>query len=469
MKLDGQWYNLDCTWDDPVPDQPGVVIYTYYNLTDDQLAVDHQKDAEYSNLSDVSYFDTLNELIDPLNLEVDNDQRTVYLRLRQKLGLEYLFEQTTAATENQLKDMLQTSLGNRDSAFTIRYDNSIGDISDVLSRVCAAIIGTDLKSWRLSCRDYNQGGNSGYSLLEFSIDYWGVQNQAPTAEPVAISGHPFIGENIRGSYTFADAEDDGEALCQFQWYRAASADGSDKVAITEAYAPFFIVSSLDEGKYLFFEIQPVASTGTLRGTSVLSVALGPIVQKKKVAPPISDVAAGQVASGIAVTLSTATAEASIYYTLDGTTPTVASTLYENPIVIDAALTIKAIAIKDGLPNSDMAEFAYTIASNDECFIATAAFGSKFDWPVALLRAFRDRYLLTNRVGTAFVDFYYNNSPPMAAFIAQSESLRALVRVLLAPVIAIVYFIYHPALLVIFLILIAMTGYIFRIRRKTKMA
>jgi hypothetical protein len=28
---------------------------------------------------------------------------------------------------------------------------------------------------------------------------------------------------------------------------------------------------------------------------------------------------------------------------------------------------------------------------DECFIATAAFGSKFYWPVALLRSFRDDY------------------------------------------------------------------------------
>jgi hypothetical protein len=41
---------------------------------------------------------------------------------------------------------------------------------------------------------------------------------------------------------------------------------------------------------------------------------------------------------------------------------------------------------------------------DECFIATAAFGSKFTWPVKLLRHFRDQYLLTNSLGTAFVEF-----------------------------------------------------------------
>lgn len=90
---------------------------------------------------------------------------------------------------------------------------------------------------------------------------------------------------------------------------------------------------------------------------------------------------------------------------------------------------------------------------DECFIATAAFGSKFEPSVALLRAFRDQYLLTNPLGTAFVNFYYQNSPPIAAAIASSQPLKALVRVLLAPVIAGVYLIYHPLILVAALFLL----------------
>jgi len=80
---------------------------------------------------------------------------------------------------------------------------------------------------------------------------------------------------------------------------------------------------------------------------------------------------------------------------------------------------------------------------DECFIATASFGSKFEPAVVLLRAFRDQYLLTNTPGTAFVEFYYRHSPPVAALIADSEPLKAIVRVLLLPFIAIVYSIYHP--------------------------
>ncbi|MEN6460943.1 MAG: YCF48-related protein [Syntrophomonas sp.] len=90
---------------------------------------------------------------------------------------------------------------------------------------------------------------------------------------------------------------------------------------------------------------------------------------------------------------------------------------------------------------------------DKCFIATAAFGSKFDWPVALLREFRDKYLLTNSLGTAFVKFYYQNSPPIAAVIAASQPLKLLVRVLLAPVIAGVYIIYHPVIMAVGLLML----------------
>lgn len=35
--LCGNWYHIDCGWDDPVPDKPGRVLYTYYIMSDDQF------------------------------------------------------------------------------------------------------------------------------------------------------------------------------------------------------------------------------------------------------------------------------------------------------------------------------------------------------------------------------------------------------------------------------------------------
>ncbi|WP_100401548.1 endonuclease [Bacillus sp. FJAT-42315] len=71
-------------------------------------------------------------------------------------------------------------------------------------------------------------------------------------------------------------------------------------------------------------------------------------------------AASSVVAGTEVALSTQTEGANIYYTTDGTEPTVASTSYSNPIVIDKELTIKAFAQKDGLEDSEVSTFTYTL-------------------------------------------------------------------------------------------------------------
>jgi hypothetical protein len=76
-------------------------------------------------------------------------------------------------------------------------------------------------------------------------------------------------------------------------------------------------------------------------------------------------------------------------------------------------------------------------SGEPCFIATAAYGTPAAREVGVLREFRDRYLLTNRVGAAFVRAYYRFSPPVALFIATRASLRTAIRALLAPVVALV--------------------------------
>jgi len=75
-----------------------------------------------------------------------------------------------------------------------------------------------------------------------------------------------------------------------------------------------------------------------------------------------------------------------------------------------------------------------------CFIATAAYGSYLHPHVQVLRDFRDRHLLTNPVGQAFVHFYYRYSPPLAAVVAEHDSLRVLMRMALTPV---VYAIAYP--------------------------
>ncbi len=61
-----------------------------------------------------------------------------------------------------------------------------------------------------------------------------------------------------------------------------------------------------------------------------------------------------------VTISDATAGATIYYTTNGTTPTTSSTLYTGTITISSSETIKAIAVANGYANSAVVSAAYTI-------------------------------------------------------------------------------------------------------------
>lgn len=82
--------------------------------------------------------------------------------------------------------------------------------------------------------------------------------------------------------------------------------------------------------------------------------------KYKALVPVADPVAGNIAENGTVTLTTETDGATIYYTVDGSEPTTESTEYTAPITIDVTKTVKAIAVKDGLLDSDVVEFAYTV-------------------------------------------------------------------------------------------------------------
>ena len=80
-----------------------------------------------------------------------------------------------------------------------------------------------------------------------------------------------------------------------------------------------------------------------------------------VSKPVVSVAGGSYDATFEVTIATNTEGAKIYYTLDGTNPTLdTGVLYTSPVFIAKPLTIKAIAVKEEMTDSNVIEAAYIV-------------------------------------------------------------------------------------------------------------
>lgn len=156
----------------------------------------------------------------------------------------------------------------------------------------------------------------------------------------------------------------GEVESGTQIELSTETDGADIYYTTDGSTPSS-ASTKYTSKITISEdvtIKAIAIKDGMLNSEVLTVAY---TVPEQVATPTATPAAGEVESGATVELATATDGATIYYTTDGTTPTAESTEYEEAIEITEAVTIKAIAVKDGMTDSEVLSAAYTIASEDE--------------------------------------------------------------------------------------------------------
>jgi hypothetical protein len=71
----------------------------------------------------------------------------------------------------------------------------------------------------------------------------------------------------------------------------------------------------------------------------------------------------------------------------------------------------------------MEESEIQASKKSGCFIATAAYGSSLAPEVLTFRRFRDEILLTSKLGSIFVEFYYFVSPPLAWLISKADFFR----------------------------------------------
>ena len=115
------------------------------------------------------------------------------------------------------------------------------------------------------------------------------------------------------------------------------------------------------GQGVKFQTPTIANGMVYVGSQYAVSGYGELSSTPTAATPVLNPAPGNYTAALSVTLTDATAGASIYYTTDGSTPTTGSTRYTGPIAVGATTTISAIAAAAGYANSAVASGVYTIS------------------------------------------------------------------------------------------------------------
>jgi hypothetical protein len=125
-------------------------------------------------------------------------------------------------------------------------------------------------------------------------------------------------------------------------------DGSTPTAASTLYSGAFTLTSSTTIQAIAFKVDFIDS----------AVANFAVTVSKVVTPTISS---NEVSGGKQITLSSATAGSTIYYTTDGSTPTTESTLYSAPFTVTSNATCKAMASKGGYIDSEVATQVITVS------------------------------------------------------------------------------------------------------------
>lgn len=144
--------------------------------------------------------------------------------------------------------------------------------------------------------------------------------------------------------------------------------GSDNYTVTDATGTVALYNRFANAAY--YDVVDVPEGSNLMLYAMVSVRDGvaQLLPVKVVSASGKDVcsapefspASCELLKGATVTITSATEGATIHYTIDGTEPTSTSTVYSEPIIVVFDVTIKAIAVKEGFENSDVATATYTI-------------------------------------------------------------------------------------------------------------
>lgn len=174
VKLDGKWYHLDTTWDDPLPDVPGRITYEHYNLTDDQIKTVHTWTKSYP-AAVTSFEATLADKI-----TTDSSNADFYEELQDLMNLKYLLAENTVSNSTELAAKIQTAIASHQPSFKVRHTSKSNASNDLKAAVTG--IG-NISSYGYGLTDFLRSTSTTDGLFTVYLTY---------SDPIAVTGVTLI-------------------------------------------------------------------------------------------------------------------------------------------------------------------------------------------------------------------------------------------------------------------------------------
>ena len=244
---------------------------------------------------------------------------------------------------------------------------------------------SELATWELlettmnlSCTDLNLEENTAYKykvsayVADSSVSYEGAASEEITVTTNKVKVLSIAGVNdISGLENGTELTVDALGLPRTVSYTTdiSGENTADIIWNLETFAEGTSYSSEDLNAQTF-KVSGIVDIPEEYDTTDVSVQVTVTVSVKKaqtVNMPTANIVSGTYTKNQSIVLSTTTEGAKIYYTLDGTTPTENSSVQLKPIELRGVegqtvqYVVKAVAMKDGMFDSEINTFTYTIS------------------------------------------------------------------------------------------------------------
>ncbi|MFJ8452518.1 S-layer homology domain-containing protein [Bacillus paramycoides] len=165
VKIENKWYHLDTTFDDPIPDEQGRVTYSYFNLSDEQIARNHEWNRGEYPQATTNYYDTLTNKI-----AAGSTKTPEYQKMLKDTKLNYLGNEYIANNYNELKNKMQQRYSAKPEKIEVLYKQSMdGALQDVKKAI--GEIGYPKGANRVSYKAEPYNAKEGYSLVTITFTY----------------------------------------------------------------------------------------------------------------------------------------------------------------------------------------------------------------------------------------------------------------------------------------------------------